>query len=487
LKINELALCIDLCARAKITPFIWGKHGIGKSSTVKQVAFANDMGFIDNRLSQCEASDLRGLPDRDRETQTTIYYAPANFPRADLSMEEVINQLEGVLYDEDRTLDCPSAHGMVEGITQLQQIRLARKAKRYPRYEVVGDKTTVYFDGPPIPYNIIVALDKLHEAIQPRMERGLYLLDEMNRAEDDVLQSSFEVVLDRKCGMHVIPEGWAIIAAGNPSEDYAVNRFMSDPALVDRFCHLTLEGGKSTMDGWGNWMLDEFGEDARKITEFALQNVDHIYGPAGGGQNDLNIGPTPRSWAHVAKIEIAAKESEINYPEKVMIDVIGGLIGSGLASKYVKFNCPVQPRKIVEQGVSSQIGALRDQLNKDYKRGILGSIVFGVLSFARDSLDNAAHINNCLDFAQWLAEEAKENDLCTAYMRQLISGATSDNGGDDGETTKAALVSNARLGKLVSKWRRDNEDEIRIIDELNKRPELQKLMELVSWGREERK
>ena len=41
------------------------KHGVGKSSVVKQVAKENGWNFYDVRLSQCEVGDIKGLPYRE--------------------------------------------------------------------------------------------------------------------------------------------------------------------------------------------------------------------------------------------------------------------------------------------------------------------------------------------------------------------------------------------------------------------------------------
>lgn len=45
-----------------ITPFIWGKPGIGKSQAVRQIAKEYGVDFIDLRLSQLESADVRGIP-----------------------------------------------------------------------------------------------------------------------------------------------------------------------------------------------------------------------------------------------------------------------------------------------------------------------------------------------------------------------------------------------------------------------------------------
>ena len=54
------------------------KHGVGKSSAVKQVAEENGWGFYDVRLSQCEVGDIKGLPYR--EGGTMKFAKPEWFP-----------------------------------------------------------------------------------------------------------------------------------------------------------------------------------------------------------------------------------------------------------------------------------------------------------------------------------------------------------------------------------------------------------------------
>ncbi len=57
------------------------KHGVGKSSVVKQVTEELGIGFHDVRLSQCEVGDIKGLPWLDAETQRTRFLKPVWWPR----------------------------------------------------------------------------------------------------------------------------------------------------------------------------------------------------------------------------------------------------------------------------------------------------------------------------------------------------------------------------------------------------------------------
>ena len=68
-----------------------------------------------------------------------------------------------------------------------------------------------------------------------------------------MLQAIFQLVLDRRVGQYVLPPGWCVVAAGNYMEGYQVSGF-NDAAFLDRFCHLTLSGGETTLEEWVNFV-----------------------------------------------------------------------------------------------------------------------------------------------------------------------------------------------------------------------------------------
>lgn len=63
--------------------------------------------------------------------------------------------------------------------------------------------------------------------------KGILFLDELNRANNEVLQAVFELVLDRRLDGDMLPPGWRIAVAINGDERYQVAEF--DSALWDRF------------------------------------------------------------------------------------------------------------------------------------------------------------------------------------------------------------------------------------------------------------
>lgn len=57
------------------------KHGVGKSSVIKQSAIEQGVEFFDVRLSQCEVGDIKGLPHLDPVKGMTSFLKPYWWPR----------------------------------------------------------------------------------------------------------------------------------------------------------------------------------------------------------------------------------------------------------------------------------------------------------------------------------------------------------------------------------------------------------------------
>ncbi|MCC6596918.1 MAG: MoxR family ATPase [Rhodanobacteraceae bacterium] len=74
----------------------------------------------------------------------------------------------------------------------------------------------------------------------PREGRGILFLDEINMAPPAVMGIAQQLVLDRKVGEYVVPEGWFIWAAGNRKQDRAAVYEMPAP-VANRFLHLEVD------------------------------------------------------------------------------------------------------------------------------------------------------------------------------------------------------------------------------------------------------
>ena len=83
----------------------------------------------------------------------------------------------------------------------------------------------------------------------PKSGEGILFLDELNSAPPAVQASAYQLILDRQVGEYKLPDGWAIVAAGNRETDRGVVYKMPTP-LANRFVHLEME---VDVNDWKDW------------------------------------------------------------------------------------------------------------------------------------------------------------------------------------------------------------------------------------------
>jgi len=87
----------------------------------------------------------------------------------------------------------------------------------------------------------------------PREDRdgkyGILFLDELNTASIQMQAALFQLVLERRLGDYVLPDGWVIVAAGNAVSDRAAAQRMPT-ALRNRFAHIYVV---ADVIAWAKW------------------------------------------------------------------------------------------------------------------------------------------------------------------------------------------------------------------------------------------
>jgi alkaline phosphatase D len=407
MKISTVKQTIKLCREAEITAMIWGHSGLGKSQVAYQVACENQWGFLDFRLSQIEASDLRGLPDK-REGRT-VYLPPVDMPVADMEWEE---------YEK-----------LVKAAPEAERRSIAKK-------------------------------------LQPRLKKGILFLDEINRSADDVCQCSFQLVLDRCIGQYVLPPGWSILCAGNYMEGYMVNGF-TDPAFLNRFCHLIFSGGETTVEEWVNYMANCHGSSASKVIEFATQNTKHLDGDRPGDLG-FSIMPSRRSWEAVVRVLDACGKGQ--YSKEAQKEVIAGLIGRELGIEYDNYDCPVKPRELLDNGVE----AMRPKLAMLERNNVIG-LTWGLVSYIKGRIEEDKIAIVAMDYAEWLCKTRDARDMTVAFIKSLIKGNSEYDG------LRTAAISNPQLAKLLVGGKGEKKN---FLNRISQRPDLQSLISTTVWGKD---
>jgi hypothetical protein len=150
---------------------------------------------------------------------------------------------------------------------------------------------------------------------------GVLFLDELNAAPAMVQASCYQLVLDRKLGEYTLPDGWAIVAAGNRDSDRGATTRMPTP-LRNRFVHLDFE---VDTEEWSQWAIQAgVCPEVIAFLRFRPELLNAF-------DRDANAFPSPRSWDFVSRILESKPEASIEH------ELFAGAVGSGAATEFSGF------------------------------------------------------------------------------------------------------------------------------------------------------
>ncbi len=235
-------------------------------------------------------------------------------------------------------------------------------------------------------------------AFLPRDGEGILFLDELNSAPPSVQASAYQLILDRKVGEYELPDGWAIVSAGNRDGDRGVTYRMPSP-LANRFVHFEME---VDVDDWRFWAY-ESGIDKRIIAYISYKN-EHLF--TFDTKNDTKSFATPRSWEYVDKI----LKSHIS--EELLLETISGTISKEVAVGFLSFIKVMKRLPDIDEILKSGEGEYSGDVDVLYALSV--GLVSGVLKDTTDEkIDNL--LNYTLDlkneFAVMIVQDLQRNGV----------------------------------------------------------------------------
>ena len=160
----------------------------------------------------------------------------------------------------------------------------------------------------------------------PRKGHGIIFFDELNLAPPLVQASAYQMILDRRLGTYVVPDGFLLIAAGNRLEDRASVFEMSAP-LKNRFGHCQL--GIPTVEDWTKWAVTH--EIDMRIIGFINFRRTAIY--TFDSKLKENAFSTPRALEHLSDLI-----KDIPSDQLALIQQISSTqVGVGVAGELATF------------------------------------------------------------------------------------------------------------------------------------------------------
>lgn len=233
--------------------------------------------------------------------------------------------------------------------------------------------------------------------------KGILFLDELNTAAPMVQASAYQLILDRKIGEYTLPEGWAIVAAGNRESDRGVVFRMASP-LANRFVHLEME---VSVEDWCEWAKKS--GIATSIIAFITYRPDALFNF--NTQNEEKSFATPRTWEYVNEILSSCPDDDL------MLSMISGAIGEELAAAFLGFRSVAKNLPDIEailEGTTSEVPQETSALH----------ILCTALSLRITEDSRSTQINNLLaytlnlpgEFAVMIVQDLRERKIELDYL-----------------------------------------------------------------------
>ena len=219
---------------------VLGESGIGKTSTVKEIAEEHKLDFVKLNLAQIEElGDLVGFPTR----QFQMY------------KEQVVK------VGKSDDIQYSSQAAASEDLTKMSQNTVTKKVGQWVNELAVADylkngykmtgKNRMSYCAP--------------EWIADKKAGGILLLDDWNRADVRFIQACMELVDRQTYISWSLPKDWHIVLTANPDTgDYMVNSV--DSAQKTRYITANLQ---FDVDVWARW-AEEVNIDSRCINFLLL-------------------------------------------------------------------------------------------------------------------------------------------------------------------------------------------------------------------------
>jgi hypothetical protein len=167
----------------------------------------------------------------------------------------------------------------------------------------------------------------------PTEGKGILFLDELTSAPQMTQAGCYQLVLDRRLGEYVLPDGWVVIAAGNPASERGVHFAMPRP-LRNRFVHLELEVDHAD---WCSWAVRAGVRP--EIVAFLRFKPDLLH--TADTTSDANAWPTPRSWEMASNVlsGVARRQNStlLSGASEFEAQLLDGTVGTAASGELIAF------------------------------------------------------------------------------------------------------------------------------------------------------
>jgi len=216
---------------------------------------------------------------------------------------------------------------------------------------------------------------------------GILFLDELTAADQRLQISAYSLILDRRVGHYVLPDGWQVIAAGNASFHGAVSHDMGT-ALADRMFHFNVQ---TTIEAFlDHAVASRFAPDVMAYLKVRPDKLDDTQAQLA---NDHLVGASPRGWEDISNVLKSGLSREA---QRVFVQ---GRIGAANAAEFFGVLRELQAAVDVVRLLAARPGEETLALLPGTLDGLYG-MVYGLLAASSD----AGSLTRALEIVEQLPE-----------------------------------------------------------------------------------
>ncbi len=155
-------------------------------------------------------------------------------------------------------------------------------------------------------------------------EKGLLVLEEINRVPTDTVSVLYPLLLERKINGHSLAAGWKIGVTMNPDTlNYAVNSL--DDAMLDRFVSIEIT---ANLEDYITYSLQN--DPCDDVLAYLTACPDMLLRVKKAADSTATAkSPTPRGWSRVQQLL-----NNCSLPEKLIQELISGILGPETAASF---------------------------------------------------------------------------------------------------------------------------------------------------------
>ncbi len=345
---SGIAQAIRFMRGTGISLYVHGAPGISKSAVALQEADRFGIAFIDFRLTTVAPEDVRGVPMMDDAggMRGLVWTPPLVFPR-DLDLAGVVDVQgsqsikfynpvgnNGIFYCKKPAI---TVQALDTGLT-------AEIVKQTLDAFVVVLKNAA---GDLVSGKVLWTVTGKSEAVLG--------LEEFNSAVPAVMAAAYQLILDRRIGDYVVPQGVMIIAMGNRDGDKGVTFKIPKP-VANRFVHLEM---KHNFLDWQTWAIEK--NIHSDVVGFLSKWESHLF-DENFASKPTHAFNTPRSWEFVSKII----NQETLPSKEILRALICGTLGDGVGTEFMSHREYMEDMPNVQDIFSGRVTAFNPK-HSQYK------------------------------------------------------------------------------------------------------------------------